>query len=560
MPRLRAFDPYEQVDTVDQITEEDMQIFQLGKTNANYLTDYYLRGPQSGTYWRRFPDPPDPQREATWKALYKVWALDGKPEPVFVHAGVTYTIQWDDDGAPVFWHKHGWLWMPWQLQAYHDPRPEQTIVGGMGSGKTAYNAVSLVCMAMTIPHFRGFNFAPQMVQAQEVYGYIKNHFMDTPFWNRFVTAYPMRPYPRITIKNSFVGESTIEIYSIEKDSEKIRTLEGDVAFVDQGEKFENLDDVVRDIGSRLRGRIGNRPRIGRLCIVANAGDNPQLWTRYDQGEYQSKYFMSLNPSSYDNIWLTDADRDNLRRRVSSDANEAEVEQWMNGRRPLGKGEHFPGHLVKAATDDNLDKIMNERIEATDPGYIKAESPKLHVYKWEMPPEPPEMKRVYCVIGDPGQGNPPDRNSGVIMTWDITDFPKNPATMRGFAWIAGHGSYLPFFQQFVQYTENYQAKDRCAFDSTGTQKGFNELAFSNFGILAEPMDMAVSGKMYALNSLKVFLARGLIKFPYIAHLGNQLTNYRIPDNKIWQDLVMCSRHERQLYPQVFLCGCGLSRER
>jgi len=154
--------------------------------------------------------------------------------------------------------------------------------------------------------------------------------------------------------------------------------------------------------------------------------------------------------------------------------------------------------------------------------------------------PPDFagKRVYCTIGDPGQGNPPDRNSAPIMVWDITDFPKAPAVMRAFYWVAGNGSIMPFFQEMLRLNDIYQTKDRCAFDSTGTQKGQNELAFANFGIMAEPMDMAVNGKMFAINSLKMFLGRGLIKFPYIAHLGNQLTNYRIPDNKIRQDLVMC----------------------
>ena len=60
---------------------------------------------------------------------------------------------------------------------------------------------------------------------------------------------------------------------------------GDWVIIDQGEDVEGLDETIRNLGSRLRGR---RPdgseRLGRLTVLANAGDNPELWDRYDQAE------------------------------------------------------------------------------------------------------------------------------------------------------------------------------------------------------------------------------------------------------------------------------------
>src|SRR5258706_179790 len=240
---------------LDILQASDYEILELGAKNANYISDYYLRTPTSGTRWVKNPLPPDKRKEMGWKTLYDAWEKDGKPDKIWVYSDIDYEVQFDLDKNPVFWHHHGWLFLDYQLDIHHCPQPEVTCIAGFGSGKTAFEAASAVVTAMSVPNSRIFCIAPQMIQGMEVYKYIMTNFSNTPFWNRFVWNYPQKPVPKFVIRNDYINESTVEILSIEHDPEKIRTLEGDMVFLDQAEKIDNLDDLVRDAGSRLRGMV-----------------------------------------------------------------------------------------------------------------------------------------------------------------------------------------------------------------------------------------------------------------------------------------------------------------
>lgn len=543
-----------QVRQVYKMTPADFQLFELGKQDPNYITDYYFKSPTGGTRWRKNPEPYDEKIAKGWKFLYEKWLEAGSPKKVFVFNDIEYKII-EGEETPVFWHHHGWLWQDWQKELYHTKQQEITIIGGFGSGKTAVEAVLLALLAITVPNFRGFAVAPRMIQGMEIYNYIIQNFRNTKFYERFVWSHPTKPYPKIVLKSDYIGESTIEILSIEHEPEKVRTLEGDVVIIDQAEKIQDLDEVTRDLGSRLRGQVAGRAKLGKLIFSANAGDNPQLWERYDMAQWEPDIYKSFNPGSWDNAYLSSKDIENMKRRVGG--SQEEIDQWMGGHRPLGSGEHFSAQMVRDNTDAGLDNVMDQaqkviaelreqqereglktsiRLEDYPEYYfIKKASSKIGTYYWEMPPD---KKRSYIVIGDPGQGNPPDRNSSIIMVWDVSDFPKKPAVMRAFNWVFGNGSYWPFLTEFQRYVNMYRAKGMCGFDSTGSQKGLDELVFATMDLHAEGLDMSGQKKYMALNAAKLFMGKGLMKFPYISHLSNQLTNYRIPDEKIKQDLVMC----------------------
>lgn len=532
---------------VDVLSENDYKIFELGSKNANYISDYYLRTPKGGTYWRKEQNPRDEEKEAAWKLMFDIW-IRNKSEPIWEYNGIEYTIIYENDSEyPTFWHKHGWLFQPWQLELYHCPQPEVTCVAGYGSGKTALEAAAACILAMTIPRARIFCVAPQMIQTMEVFRYITTNFVNTPFWDRFVVSYPTKPYPIITVANDYIGESTIEFYSIERDPEKVRTLEGDIVFLDQAEKIENLDEVLQIAGSRLRGMTDGRPKLGKFVMFANAGDNPQLWYRFDMDKEMPETFKSFEIASWTNPYLSKKDIENMKRRVGG--TQDQIDQWMGGKRPMGSGKHFSAETVRLCTDDTLDRIMNNAIEAKISGFIRKTGPKVGVFHWEMPPDF-DGGRNYCVIGDPGQGDPPERNSPPIMVWDITEFPKNPAFLRAFVWVFGRGSYWPFLYEYERLVKQYRAHGRNGFDSTGVQKGFDELVFSMMDLHPAGMSMAGTGKMLALNAAKLYMGKGLMKFPYIPHLANQLTNYSLPDEKIRQDLVMAicmsASYMRRLY--------------
>ena len=39
----------------------------------------------------------------------------------------------------------------------------------------------------------------------------------------------------------------------------------------------NLDSVTGNLGTRLRGQVGGRARLGKLIFMANSAYNPALW-------------------------------------------------------------------------------------------------------------------------------------------------------------------------------------------------------------------------------------------------------------------------------------------
>lgn len=486
----------------------------------------------------RTPVPDDPDKSAAWEVMYHYWKKDGSPQKIWVYRDNEYQIQWDDQG-PIFFNPHGWLWIPWQKRVYHATEPEITIIGGVGCGKTDLDAMTLFAHACMIPNYRGYNIAPKMLQANEVYKHILSNCQETIAWKRWVTSYPQKPYPKIVIQNDYVGESTIEILSVEHEPKKVLTLEGDEIFVDQAEAFtDNFEELISSLGTRLRGQIHGRTRLGRLALIANSDDNPDLWYRFDMGEHEPKIYLSLAPTSWDNPYLTKTQLADMQRRVGGDAQS--IAQKMGAERPIGSGEHFPASVVKLCMNTDLNDIMDTQLalpidhpQKYD-GFIKEEQDKVGIHIWEMPPD---KNRVYIVIGDPGQGNPPGRNSAPIMVWDITDFPTKPAVLRAFHWPFCHGSYWPFLNTFEDLVKRYKAYTRNGFDSTGYAKGFDELAFNTMGLASEGIDLGNQGKFHALNALKFFMGKGLMQFPRISHLTNQLTNYRLPDTKVRQDLVM-----------------------
>lgn len=527
---------------VDKLTAADLAIFKLAQIDANYFTDHYLRKPTSGTYWYKRPSPPDDDKAAVWEMLYFYWKKGGKPAEVFESNNIIYRIQWDEEQNPVFWHHHGFLMLPWQLNLHHYPQQEQTIVGGYGSSKTTGAMATHAVLMPTIPYYRGYHIAPKMLQANEVYRKFIEVVSDTPYWNRWVWAYPTKPYPKIVVKNSYVGESTLEILSLEHDLDKVLTLEANNITVDQGEQFAGLDELVEKLGTRLRGSVAGQARVpGKLAIFANSDDNQELWDRYDMAEYEPNIYWSFSPHTEDNIYLSKQDIEKMKRSVGG--TDADIDQKMHGGRPIGSGEHFNQQMVQLCIDDGLSAIMEGQLALSPdnpdkiPGYIQNITAHVGLTLWEMPPD---KGRAYIVIGDPGQGNPPHRNSAPIMVWDVTDFPAKPAVLRAFNWVAGKGSYWPFITSYEEYVRRYDAYTRNAFDSTGAQKGFDELVFATMGLAAEGMDLSgsISGKMHALNAAKFFMGRGMMQFPFIGHLINQLTKYTLPDTKIRQDLVMC----------------------
>jgi len=453
---------------------------------------------------------------------------------------------------------NGWLFdnriaTPWQLDMHHAPQGDLTAIGGFGCGKTVAFGISYLVRCATIPYYKFLNVAPVAWQSKQMWSSIKQTLIGTRMSDFMVVKMVERPYPKIVIANDYVGESTMEFMSADKQGDKILSWEGDAIHIDECGLIQDLEDLSRNLASRLRGTLRHknlwnkkqweeRPREARFSMSSNAWENPYMWWRLDMADKEPNYYWGKLLSTYDNENLTG---DQIRKLEGKITSKEDRDRWLKGHRPKGIGDQFSAEMIEKCLDESLVSITKEAIEKDLEGYALREADKVGVWNWELPAD---KDRIYMVIGDPGQGNPPYRNAPSIGVFDITDFPKGPAVMRAFWWGFGRGSYQPFVSQMWQYAATYKSTD-LAFDSTGTQKMMDELVFERDGLPVVGMNLA--GMKMAFNTaLKLFMDKELIKLPDLSGIRAQLGNYKLPDTGIPQDIVsmlqMASGYLRKFY--------------
>jgi len=462
------------------LTDEDQRVFELGKQDARYLTGYYVRTRQQSQGW------------------------------VF-----------DDNIDP-----------PWQLEFHQAPQLDLVVVGGMGSSKTITVGFSALTDCTLITDFKFLNVAPIAWQSKQMYDSLLSWLENTIYKDRFLWKVNIKPYPTLTIQYRYPGgaihKGTLEFMSSDKNAQKILTWDGDWVNIDQGESVDDLSTAIINLGTRVRGKIKGRARMGRLSITANSADNPELWWLYDQGVPATPVQRSWLISTEQNKNLTPEQIESFKRRMGHDPEKIAIH--MNGKRPIGGGKEFSDQLIGPCLDEGLAEILKDGVMLEEPGFHYNEMQKAGCVLWALPRE---QSRVYVVVGDPGQGKPPYRNAPVVLVFDVTDYPS-PAVLRAFWWGDGGGKYSPFVNKFMEWMGYYRAS-LGAYDSTAGQKVHSEMSFPE-DLPIVPMDMGGVKKSVYMVSLKLIMAKVRVRFPPIEGIVHQFAKYALPDGKIPQDIV------------------------
>jgi hypothetical protein len=431
-----------------------------------------------------------------------------------------------------------WVPLAWQLAVAHDNRLDATIIAGFGSGKTSGVGAVLVYWCCMVPNFKAMDVAPVAWQSKQMYDAIRQELVDydnrddrPTHISRMVVKMVERPYPKITFYNG----STVEFMSADEQGQKILSWSGDVAVIDEAGKLSemgvDLDELTINLGSRMRGQIGGRARMGKLIVMGTADYEPSLWERFDMAEELPQYYMSILATTYDNPYLTKAQLGAIERRIKDPERRR---QLMLSERPLPKGKEFTPELLEPCRCAELDAILQSGLDSRLPGYTREELRGAGIVKWFTPPT--EFDR-YILVGDPGQNTPPDRNSAVAMVIRVTGFPDRAAELAAFHWIDGHGSYWPFINQMDEWYKAYKPI-YAAFDATGVQKGFDELVFAQRGMLMEGIS-AQHRKMQMVVALKLILGKQKLLMPKsVQGIWMQLGGWRLPDTKLRQDIASC----------------------
>lgn len=548
-----------------KLTEADKRIFALAEqyNDPSIITNYYLRTEYSGTYWRPvlqedYDELVIPQARVAadkwatgYEFMYKTWVGLGRPQ-FFApkedrpdRMAVLSEVDFKDlreqlrecyqvleeKGRPVFFFPHGTRLLPWHLGMHRNESGIQVVIGGYGSGKTLGKLILMLVRAITLRGYAGLGLGPWAIQAGEIYDLINLLISGTIFEDRFVRRAASKPNPIIEFGHDGIGRTKISCYPVLENTQKLLSVTADEAIVDQVEQFENIDEAIRHIGSRFRGLVQGRPRIGQMTLVANSTDHPTLWDIYDEGQTDNRHVWSLSPMTFDNIYLTMADLVRYQRQVGSSAESIRVH--MMGGRPIGGGEIFPASSLALCKDDSYDQLLSDKISQGARGYESRIAQRVDTYYFSTPYKEGEL---YAVVADPGWGNPPERNSPAVSVWQITGFPNVPAKMVAFHWLFAEGSPLPWLNQYKEWVNTYHALGFNAFDATGFQAGYEKMTdISN--VLPMPVILNASTKYRYLNLYKRWMSEGKFNVPsMISHWYSQHAKYKLPDEKLRQDLV------------------------
>jgi hypothetical protein len=435
-----------------------------------------------------------------------------------------YLRDWDPLGHQYVWH--------------HCPIGNTTTIAGIASGKTSMVSASNTIDCLTYPGFRALNASVTAKQAELAYQMVESWRDGNPRLDKFIKNVVLRPYPIIEFTNS----STFEFRTAGQGAKFIRGSEYDRINYDEPQ-LDPTDEAIRTLRGRLRGR---RPdgsvRMARLDCTGTPSYAPWIRERFYKGwrgsEYATaetlKYFWSLRIETYDNTRLT-AEQIKL---METDYPPELIDVELRGLFPDYGLSMFPIKHITACTDaslnDEIDAALHPEEGSVLPGYDCVEWPRVGEIKLEFPFDP---RRVYVMAGDPGVDNPPKRNSGVVMVYDVTEPPMKQ--LAYFHWVPGNGSYHPFMQSYKYANTKYRPVRR-GIDATGPQKALDELGFQDFGLVLDNLNFGAL-KDGMLNALLVDTTNHTYRDPRIQGLIKQMSEYRreddTPSKHIAQDLIM-----------------------
>lgn len=463
------------------------------------------------------------------------------------------------DGA-YFQLDHGFDDNPWQVDFCMAEQSTLVAICGVATGKTLATGMSAIYHCSVTPHFRFLNVGHELSQARFMYDEVTS-FMENTRFQKLVVKSSASPHPIIEIAYLIRGVkvwSTFECNSAgeKSDAKNLLSWRGDWINIEECGRFDNLEDVRTILRTRLTGSTASgRPYMGRLSLISNPIDNPEMWEIFNkaQEDPDSLTFL-IDTASNKNV------TDKQIRAQLVDIPEEDQDLWLKGERPEGRGSYFQKHTVESCSSEIMSIKLKEGIAAGIPGFHGEYTPSLGYWHFRFPYD---KDRQYMVIGDPGTGRAPLRNAPCIIVLDTFDAPKVNKIVAMW-WGNGVGKISPFTNMFLDFLDVYKPV-YAAIDSTATQKNYNEVMNTEFvydgGYSVEAitgMDFSVSRKDQYLVSSRLVLEMTALIWPDCAKgIGSQLKSYdRVKDtaastSKLAQDIVACismaSFASRRLYP-------------
>jgi len=428
-----------------------------------------------------------------------------------------------------------------QLKALMAPQTSVLLLGGRGSGKTFGFIAGYLMFCVLMPDLRVLWGSYTADQAAIPFNDVLYPLIESsPRFHKFLPkgmdSLRKKPYPIVEVKvpGTNLPASKIVFRTFGEEGKRLRGLTVDIIHYDEG-GMDHSDATINTLKPCLRGRrnVKGRPlRLGRFSVSTTPTAAPWLrhwWecaTNKDYPDHDPVNYYAARVSTDHNLTLTPEQIENMQRDMSPEERAVEMQAGF----PEYMGTDFSPMIVNRCEDSALNNELATMIEKNRPGAQSLLQPRIGALIYQKPAIPGHH---YIVVGDPGAGDPPYRNAPVVLAWDVT---QKPYELVCFRWVHGRGSYRPFFNEFHELYDFYKPIYSC-FDATGTQMAMEELYFEDRGLMVEGMSVTTE-KPAMINTAKIMMQRGDLRFPFIQGLRLQLLNYKQEeDKKQDQDIVM-----------------------
>ena len=399
----------------------------------------------------------------------------------------------------------------------------------IANGFVVHNTVNMAGYALiellSNSYFKFVNLAPVGRQAELMFRYLRTQITNNARISHLIDKVREKPYPLIKFWN---GSSAEFLTAKPEYLDYLQGEEFDHGNIDEAALLGEFARTVGILRSRLRGirQRTNVPRLHLLTITTVPGVDDVLRERYELGLTDNPDYISLKLiASQHNPFVSKEDL----RLMLQDIPSEDVPIYMDCEWPETSGRLIQAQHYEACESIEMNQQMDDLIQNGVMGAAYQEYPRIGCIHWELPYE---HGHTYVTSGDPGTVNPPKRNSGVVMAWDVTTYPTE---LVYFDWVFGNGSIGPWVTSFKYAKEKYPGHS--GFDTTGTQKYMDELVFEKEGIIVEPLNFR-RDKYGFINSLRMMLESQGLKFPFIQAMKSQAMKYDLPDDNLNQDTTAC----------------------
>src|SRR5512146_853652 len=332
------------------LTPSEVEILKAGQNDPSIITDYFFRAPGMEHGWR-------------------------------------FDENFTPEGA-------------WQKDVHQAEQKDITIIGGFGTGKTVGIGMSASTWAISLSDFKFLDVAPKAWQSKLMYDAIMTNARGTRFAD-LIWESPRRPHPKIVIRfwiGKVLYESSLEFMSADRDATGILSWQRDWLHIDEAGLLDNLEEVIINAGSRLRGSVRGRTRLGRFSMASNSWDNFQLWYYFDQAAGDPEHFLSIVVSSRHNKNITEDQLARMVARIPPD----ERDRFIEGTRPEGRGWYFSRDSIYDCEDPYVGSLIEQAVANKKEGYRLERLHGAGVINMRIPVL---QGHFYMLFGDPGVGGP-----------------------------------------------------------------------------------------------------------------------------------------------------------